>query len=354
MKIALITDQHFGIRNDNVKFIDYYRKFYNNIFFPTIEKYNIDTIIDLGDSFDRRKYINFFTLQSAQEMFYDKLRDKNITVHSIVGNHNDYFKNTNDCNSVDLLLGGYKNVISYSEPADINIDGLDICMLPWITSDNQKQCLDHINNTKSQVLMGHLELVGFEWFRGSVSDHGDDPDLFKKFDLVYSGHYHHKSTKGNITYLGAPYEMIWSDWNDDKGFHIFDTDTRELTYIKNPYNIFHKIWYNDNDIDTTSTVKDDFSHLNDCFVKLIIKDKTNPYWFDMFVEKIEKAGPAHLQVVEDHLHLDLEDDGNLVDEAEDTLTILNKYVDSITNSNTDKQALSQLMRDLYTEALNTI
>ena len=114
------------------------------------------------------------------------------------------------------------------------------------------------------------------------------------------------------------------------------------------------MWYNDNNIDTTGIIEEDFSHLNDCFIKLIIKDKTNPYYFDMYVEKIEKAGPAHLQVVEDHLHLDLEDDGNLVDEAEDTLTILNKYVESITNDNTDKQALSNLMRELYTEALNTI
>lgn len=354
MKIALITDQHFGIRNDNIKFIEYYKKFYKDIFFPTIEKNNITTIIDLGDSFDRRKYINYFSLQSAKEMFYDVLDEKNITLHSLVGNHNAYFKNTNDCNSVELLLKSYNNITSYTNPTDINIDGLDICMMPWINHENQEASLNLINNTKSQVLMGHLELIGFEWFRGSVSDHGDDPDIFKKFDIVYSGHYHHKSSKGNITYLGAPYEMIWSDWNDEKGFHLFDTDTRELTFIKNPYNMFHKIWYNDNNIDTTGIIEEDFSHLNDCFIKLIIKDKTNPYYFDMYVEKIEKAGPAHLQVVEDHLHLDLEDDGNLVDEAEDTLTILNKYVESITNDNTDKQALSNLMRELYTEALNTI
>lgn len=354
MKIALITDQHFGVRNDNVKFINYYKKFYDNIFFPTIKSHNIDTVIDLGDSFDRRKYINYFSLQSAKEMFYDKLENNNITLHSLVGNHNDYFKNTNECNSVDLLLSGYKNIISYKNPIDINIDGLNICLMPWIATDNQQLCFDHINNTKSQVLMGHLELIGFEWFKGAVSDHGYEADIFKKFDIVYTGHYHHKSTKGNISYLGAPYEMTWSDWNDKRGFHIFDTDTRELTFIENTYRIYHKIWYSDGDIDPTSTVTEDFSHLNDCFIKLIVKDKTNPYWFDMYVEQIEKSNPAHLQVVEDHLNLDMEDDNSLIDEAEDTLTILDKYVESITNDETDKIALSKLMRELYTEALNTI
>ena len=58
MKIALITDTHFGARNDSLLFLDFFRKFYENIFFPTLKERGIKEIIHLGDVVDRRKFIN--------------------------------------------------------------------------------------------------------------------------------------------------------------------------------------------------------------------------------------------------------------------------------------------------------
>jgi hypothetical protein len=223
--------------------------------------------------------------------------------------------------------------------------------LPWINSGNRDASIQYVQYSKAQALFGHLELQGFEMYRGAINDHGDNPNLFSKFDIVCSGHFHHKSTRGNINYLGSPYEMTWSDFSDPKGFHIFDTEKRELTFVQNSYTMFNKVWYDDTDATVADIVDEDFSNLTDTFVKVIVKNKTNPYWFDMFIERIEKADVSHLQVVEDHLNLDLDDDEDLVNEAEDTLTILQKYVDQL-DIKADKVQVDQLVRDLYSEALS--
>lgn len=351
MKIALITDIHFGARNDNKKIADFQEKFYKNVFFPYLDEHNIDTVVDLGDTFDRRKFINFVSLDRAKKMFFDPLAERNITVHALVGNHDSFYKNTLEINSMDLLAGSYNNINIISSPQTVNFNGLDILMLPWICSSNEKEIFEMCAETTSQVVFGHLELSGYQMYRGQSIYHGMDDKWLKKFDVVCTGHYHTKSTTGNIHYLGCPYEMTWADYDDQKGFHIFDTDTRELTFISNPYSMFYKIHYNDTDITAADVVTLDMSMYKDCFVKVIIKNKTNAYCFDMFIEKLEKAEPLHVQVVEDHLNLNLDNDNEIIEEAEDTLTILNNYIQQLETVG-DKTAISNIMRELYTEALS--
>ena len=353
MRVAVLGDTHFGVRNDNQAFHDYYEKFYANVFFPYMEKHKISTVIQLGDLFDRRKYVNFYTLKRSREYFFDKLAEANIDMHMFVGNHDTYFKNTNEVNSPELLLKDYYESIKvYSEPTDVELpDGTLVTMLPWICSDNYERCMTHVRDTKSQIMFGHLELSGFEMHRGAVNDHGMDAKLFDKFDLVMSGHYHHKSFRGNIHYLGTPYEMTWSDYNDPRGFHIFDTETRELEFIQNPHTMFQKWFYNDtNWVDQNEMNALDFGNAKDAFVKVVVKSKTNPYWFDMYVERLEKAGALDIQVVDDNLNLQLEDDEDIVDEAEDTLTILKNYA-SMINSTVDNNELNKFLSELYSEAL---
>ena len=104
MKIAIITDQHFGARKGSALFHDYFLKFYNDVFFPTLEKEGITTIVDMGDTFDNRRGIDFLALDWAKENYFNRLRDMNIKVHTIVGNHTAYYKNTNEVNTIQLLL----------------------------------------------------------------------------------------------------------------------------------------------------------------------------------------------------------------------------------------------------------
>ena len=353
MKIALITDQHFGARNDSKRVHDHFQKFYEDVFFPEIKRRGIDTVIDLGDTFDRRKYISFTSLKRAKEMFFQPLADNGIKLHVIVGNHDSVYKNTLDVNSIDLLLEEYENITTYVQPEVIEMDGTEIMLVPWICDANEEQTFVMADKTSAQILLGHLELSGYQMYKGGFIDHGISDHWLKKFELVCSGHYHHKSTTGNVNYLGCPYEMTWSDYDDTKGFHILDTLTRTIEFVPNPHTLFHKVWYDDTDLDMAGLLEQtkNFDDYNGKSVKVIIKTKDNPTLFDMFIERLEKVDPLNIQVVQDHLHLDMEDDEDIIDEAEDTLTILNTYVDNLEIKN-DRVDLQQLLRSLYDEALS--
>ena len=352
MKIALVTDQHFGARNDSKKIADHMQKFYDNVFFPEIDKRGIDTVINLGDTFDRRKYISFTSLKRAKEMFFNPLAERNIHMHVIVGNHDSVYKNTLEVNSIDLLLEEYDNITTYIDPQVVEFDNTKIMLVPWICDQNEEATFVMADKTDAQVLLGHLELSGYQMYKGGFIDHGISDKWLKKFELVCSGHYHHKSVNGNVNYLGTEYELTWSDYDDQKGFHILDTDTRTIEFVPNPHILFHKVWYDDTDLDMAGLLKqtETFDQYQGRIVKVIIKNKDNPTLFDVFIEKLEKVDPMQVQVVQDHLHLDMEDDEDIVDEAEDTMTILTTVVDNLEIKN-DKQDLQKLLRSLYDEAL---
>lgn len=350
MKIALLGDTHFGARNDNAHFHLFFEKFYKDTFFPYLEEHGITKVVQLGDVFDRRKYINFQTLKSCRDYFFDPLVTKKLDLHVVIGNHDTYYKNTNEVNSLTLLLKEYRNITVYERPTEVEFEDKKFLMVPWICQENEQECMDAIRAAEVDAIIGHFEIRGFEMYRGAVCDEGMDIKTFKEGTPVLSGHFHHKSSHGSIHYLGTPYEITWSDFNDLKGFHVYDTDDGSLTFVSNPNNIFHKVHYDDENMTMDEVLSVDFEQYRNTIVKVIVRNKTNPGWFDMYVDKLEKAGVIDMQVVEDHFHLDLEADDDIVNEAEDTLTILNKYVDQMQIQG-DRQRLDNLIRNLYHEAL---
>lgn len=353
MKIAIITDQHFGARNDSIHFLDYYERFYSGTFFPTLEEHGIDTVLILGDTFDRRKYVNFYTLKRTREMFFDKLYAKGIQVHMLAGNHDTYFKNTNEVNSVDLLLQEYNNIQVISEPTTITVKDTQICMMPWICPENYNNSLAEIENTSADICMGHFEIAGFAMYRGMPSQEGLSRELFRRFDFTFSGHYHHRSSSDGIHYLGNPYELTWQDYNDTRGFHIFDLATRNLDFIKNPNVMFHKVIYDDKEETITEITNKDVSKFANTYVKVVVLNKTNPYLFDKFMDKLYGINPIDITIAEDFTDLTEGVEDDMVNQAEDTITILNKYVDSIQEENLDNKKLKSILQELYVEALNS-
>ena len=351
MKIALITDTHWGVRNDNIAFMDNSKKFLDTIFFPYLDANNIRTVVHLGDLVDRRKYINMQTATRLRIDFLDKLANRGLDVHMIAGNHDTYFKNTNRINALhELVVGKYDFKIYDQLPFEWDFDGTKVLILPWICDENREASLHAIRNTPAQIVMGHLELQGFEMFRGSIVSHGDDPSLFDRFDTVMSGHYHHRSSRGNIHYLGSHAEFTWSDYSDPRGFHIFDTETRNLTFVENPYRMFKKVWYNDSDA-TFLNSDIDYAQYKNCMLKVIIQEKTNMFWFDKFIENIESENPLDIQIVEDHLNLNLEEDSDIVNEAESTIDIFKKYISGFDEKTVNKEKLEKKIVELYNEAL---
>jgi len=351
MKIALINDTHAGARGDNPIFNEFFFKFWESTFFPYLKEHNIKHICHLGDVVDRRKFINFVTLNSWRKRFFDRLLEEGITMDVIVGNHDVFYRNTNEINAMNELFAGYSNIKILVEAEELQYDSLKVAMVPWINSGNYEKTMEFLKNTSAEVVFGHLEIAGFEMDRGNICHTGLDKKVFDRFDSVLSGHFHHKSTDGVITYLGNQYEMTWADHGDERGFHVFDTETRELEFVRNPFEMFHKISYDDTVQDFEYWKKYDYGKMKDCYVKIIAVNKQNPYLFDTIIDNLYKIGVADIAIVEDFTEESIEDD-EMVNQAEDTMTILSKYIDGLTlNVNSDK--LKNLMRELYVEALNT-
>jgi DNA repair exonuclease SbcCD nuclease subunit len=352
MKIAIITDQHFGARNDSIHFLDYYEKFYRDTFFPTLDKHDINTVLILGDTFDRRKYVNFFTLKRTKEIFFDEIAKRNIQVHMLAGNHDTYFKNTNDVNSVKLLLNEYTNIEVIDHPMTIEVCGTEICMLPWICPENFDSSMRIIEKTSAEICMGHLEIAGFAMNRGMPSQEGLSRELFRKFDFTFSGHYHHRSSADGIYYLGNPYELTWQDYNDTRGFHLFDLGSRDLTFIKNPNVMFHKITYDDKVESITEITNKELDKFAGTYVKVVVLNKTNPYLFDKFMNNLYNVNPIDITIAEDFADLTEGVEDDMINEAEDTITIINKFVDGIKEDHIDNDKLKSVLKELYVEALN--
>jgi len=306
----------------------------------------------MGDLFDRRKFINFNTLHLCRQYFFGQCQILGIKVHTLLGNHDIAFKNTLEVNSTGLLLNEYENVEYYDSFETAEFDGVLIDVVPWICDDNEDKIFEQMKQSKAQICFGHFEIAGFEMDRGNVCDHGLDKKLLSKYDMVLSGHFHHKSTNDNITYVGTPYEMTWSDYNDPKGFHIFDTNTREMEFVRNPFTMFNKITYDDSDTDFEHWKNYDYNEKRNTYVKVVVLNKQNPFLFDHVIDSLYKAGVSDLSIVEDFNDLIVENDEEIINQAEDTMTILSKYIDNL-ELDVQPEKLKTLMRELYVEALNT-
>jgi DNA repair exonuclease SbcCD nuclease subunit len=280
-----------------------------------------------------------------------RLWEMKVDTHIIIGNHDTYFKNTNEVNSVSELCTTYDGVNEpwiYTNPKEVELGGCRMLFLPWICDDNYEESIYAIDNSTSEICMGHLEIKGFEMQKGIVNEQGLEKSQFKRFEKVLSGHFHKKSDNGHIYYLGAQYEQTWSDYKDPKGFHIFDTETRELERISNPLRIHKKFIYNDKDNDYS---KVDLSEFNNTFVKVFVTNKTDEDMFNKVLDGLHNNINAHEIMVIEDLNTDLgasvrED---ILEQGEDTLTFLGNYIDQA-DTELDKQKLKQHIKEIYVEA----
>ena len=353
MKIALITDTHFGARNDSIIFNDFFYKFWEETFFPYLQNNNIDVVVHLGDVMDRRKFVSYKIAQDFREKFLQIFDDNNIHLKMIVGNHDIYYRNTNNVNSLNELVGRhpygrYNNIYIYDECVTLDFDDVPIMLIPWINNENFESTLVKINNTKAQIAMGHLEINGFEMHSGHFAEGGYDKEIFNKFDMVFSGHFHKKSDNGQIFYLGSTYQMTWSDYDCSRGFHVFDTKTRELERVVNPHTIFKRIYYDDRNFNYTSNF--DFDSVVQKYTKVVVVNKSDLYQFDMFIDKLLKCNTYDVKIVEDFSDLNPENvSDNVVEKSEDTVSLLENYVNEL-DITLDKSRLSGMMKSLYLEA----
>lgn len=344
-KIAILGDTHLGCRSDSQIFYNFQETFFNEMIEYLVDN-QITQIFQLGDLWDRRKYINFKTLDHAKKILFDPLRKQNITMTTLIGNHDIFWRESLAINSSSLLLGEYSNVNIIDKPTKVKIDQrTTIDLLPWICKENNQQVMEFIDRSKSDLCFGHLEIKTFAMYRGMESNEGYPSELFAKYELVCSGHYHTKSMRDNIHYVGSPYEITWQDYNDPRGFHIFDTETRQLTFHRNNNTVFARIEYDGN---KTNNINID---LTNKFVKLVVYNKDNN--FDYFLQKMYNAGCYELKIIEDIVD---NAQGNITDniDLDDTVEVMSKYIMSIeVEDDSVKEHLNTFMKNLYFEAIQT-
>ena len=347
MKIAIINDTHFGARGDSQIFFDYFMRFFDDVFFPYLEEHNIDTIIHAGDLMDRRKFINFNILNQVRTRFMDKLKSKNIKMHCILGNHDVYYRNTNEINSIRELFSN--DLTLYEKPEVVNFDGLDIALLPWVNKTNKDQCVEFIKTASAPILIGHLEVNGYQVMRGVDFQGGMDKDPFDRYEKVLSGHFHCRQEKENVYYMGTQDQITVSDLHEKKGFHVLDTESRDIEFIENPHMMFYCLTYNDSsgplDLDSLN-----FSNMKNAFVKIYIEHKKHPYSFDRYMDKLYEAGVSKITTVDDANNSSWQQE-EIVDLAQDTVTLINNEVDQLEEVK-DKSKLKKLIKDLYMETVS--
>ena len=273
-------------------------------------------------------------------------------MHIILGNHDVFFKNSNEINSIkELFSTGYPNITIYEEPTDVRFGDRCIGMVPWITTNNFEECVQYIQNCSCSILCGHLEINGFEVMSGIRHEGGVESFIFNNHDKVLSGHFHIKQTHKNIFYLGTQYQLSFADIGSKKGFHIFDTETRELEFIENVNNIFFTLRYDDSSSTFAKTLaKVKYNKYTNGFIKVIVVNKKNNKLFDTFIESLTKVGIQQLQLIEDTSITSKMDDLE-VDVSEDTIAIISKEIDNMEDIE-NKNKLKVIIKDLYMESLS--
>lgn len=347
MKIAILNDTHCDVRNSSDVFLENQTRFYTDTFFPYCIKNEIKQVLHLGDYYDNRKQISLKALNHNRKIFLNPLVENGMRMDIIPGNHDVYYKNTNNLCSLKELLGHFMNNIHIvMEPTVYEYGSLNIGLVPWINNENYHATIDWLQNTRADVIGAHLELNGFDMMRGVKSTSGMDASLFKRFDMVLSGHYHTKSQQNNIYYLGNQMELSWADAGDPKYFHVLDTETRELTPVRNPHTLFKKILYNDDKMDYNSTEVPDCTNQ---FVKVVVQKKSDQFLFERFLDQIQSQSIYELKIAEnfqEFLGENVDDDGISLEE---TSELLNSYIDNV-ETDLDKNRIKVEMSDLMTEA----
>lgn len=345
MKVILLGDCHLGARNGSNHFSEYFNEFFDSILYPYMKKHKITHIIQLGDLFDNRTNLSYKAFYKCKSTWFDQLSKLGFTMDVLVGNHDITYKHTLEINSPELLLAEYSNINVITKPTQKDYDGLKIDIIPWLCDENMEKSMTFMSRPdRSNICVGHFEISGFPMQRGVDSHGGMSPNLFDNYEQIYSGHYHTKSSKGNILYTGIPYELTWSDYADPKGFYVLDTKTKKHSFVKNPLTMYDKVIYNNGS-------KVDISKLRGKIIKVVVQEKKDPVAFDRFLDSIKLVSPYDMVVIEGQ---DFSSAGELSSDldVEDTPGIINNYITGV-DTTVDKSKLTSYIMGLYNEAISS-
>lgn len=194
----------------------------------SIQESGCSNIFILGDIWDNRKLIDWSIFNEVNE-FFGSFPEKKIVL--IVGNHDSYYRNTVQENSIKYLELMYSNIKVIQNTEFIKFNSKNLLFVPWIVSEEDNNIPSDKDIKKADLVLGHFEFQNFEMMPGVLSSHGFANDRFGKKPIL-TGHYHISSKNNNIHYLGVCQQMSWSDFNTQKGHYILDENLK-MTFVEN-------------------------------------------------------------------------------------------------------------------------
>lgn len=356
-KIALISDIHYGCRNNSENYLSIIDNFFRVTLRKTIEERNITDVRILGDLFDCRNNVNVRTMNTVLSMFRWYSQDlPHIKFKILLGNHDIYYKNRIDINSIECLRSE-PNIEIIDEITIEKINDKKIITFPWIVegSDIEARFKAYCNGSETfDVCFGHFEIRGFEITKGRLDEEGNEQSKYSNFKRVFSGHYHIRSTKKHITYLGCPYQLTWNDYGDKKGIHIYEVNTGETEFVENTDSpSFHFI-----DIkDVIKNNKKEISKFNGNFIKLVIDKKYKELEIMRAMTKAESLNPLKLDIENRYIEEINDEDSDLdISKSSDPLSFFTEYVNNIEidDEEIETKKLIAYVDELYKYSLTDI
>jgi DNA repair exonuclease SbcCD nuclease subunit len=342
LKVVLLADTHYGARSDNDLLCQYQKKFFDKVLYKYIDKFKPEAFIHLGDLVDNRRVVNYKTLTTMREDFLYPMEYFDMEKHWLVGNHDAFYKNTLKLNAVNKFV---TTGTVHNKATEVMLGDCKVLMVPWICDENREETFKLINDTDAQYCFGHLELNGFEIRKGSISKHGDDRKLFSKFKSVFSGHFHNRSSGNNIRYIGSAFQFDWSDYNEWKGFSVFDTETGEIKSYRNPFTFFNVLEYDEDNPPPLDAVKD-------TYVRVYVKNKTSESKLNDYISQINNLGVIEVTIIDNSIQkILLKDDKIVIDEVK---VVCDSYIGDLILQDSVKKNVTDMFENIYKVSIDKV
>jgi len=213
-KAACFTDIHFGMKSgsrihnaDCEEFVKWFCK--------EAKAAGAETCIFLGDWHHNRATTDVSTMNYTVSNL-ERLNETFEKTYFMVGNHDLFYKDKREINSIEFMRL-FPNIVPIT---NIFTEG-EVTLLPWLVGEEWKT----VKDIKSRYVFGHFELPYFKMNAMiEMPDHGElQPNHFINQEYVFSGHFHKRQTKGNVTYMGNAFPHNYADaWDDERGMMFLE------------------------------------------------------------------------------------------------------------------------------------
>ena len=355
-KIACLGDLHIGVRDGKPHFLEFQTEWLK-YFLEDCKAKGVTHVIQCGDMNDVRKFTHNNVLEWYRSTFVPMVVAAGIDWSVIVGNHDIFYRNSNEIYSTaflpDLVREYSEERVKfrvYNRPQDVFIEGKVFLMLPWLDEQNSRTLQADLKASQADYCIAHLDLAGAPLYTGMPSKHGEKYETFKQFKQVFTGHYHTISQHMNVTYVGSPYHLTWMDAPDGKnrGWWLFDTETghAELQRNEDHHSLFSMIEYDP----ARTYTKEDLEPFTGNIIKVLVEKKDNEKRFKAFMEILYSLEAIDVQVIDNTIIEIKNPSAEKIDPDKFQTNTLGMMLEFIKNQDTmDVEGVSKLATKLYQE-----